>query len=108
MSELQFCLPDVGEGLTEGEVLHWLVRVGDQVAVNQPLVEVETAKAAVELPSPYGGTISALHASEGDVLAVGAPLVTIASESPTKSPAASPESAPETNESVNGAEAEPL
>ncbi|MFL6181356.1 MAG: dihydrolipoamide acetyltransferase family protein [Actinomycetes bacterium] len=108
MSELQFCLPDVGEGLTEGEVLHWLVKVGDQVAVNQPLVEVETAKAAVELPSPYGGTISALHASEGDVLAVGAPLVTIASESPTKSPAASPESAPETNESVNGAEAEPL
>jgi pyruvate dehydrogenase E2 component (dihydrolipoamide acetyltransferase) len=80
MSELQFCLPDVGEGLTEGEVLRWLIKVGDTVDVNQPLVEVETAKAAVELPSPYGGTISALHAAEGDVLAVGAPLVTIASQ----------------------------
>jgi pyruvate dehydrogenase E2 component (dihydrolipoamide acetyltransferase) len=80
MSELQFCLPDVGEGLTEGEVLRWLIKVGDTVDVNQPLVEVETAKAAVELPSPYGGTISALHAAEGDVLPVGAPLVTIASQ----------------------------
>jgi 2-oxoisovalerate dehydrogenase E2 component (dihydrolipoyl transacylase) len=50
--DLQFCLPDVGEGLTEGEVLKWLVAEGDTVVVNQPLVEVETAKAAVELPSP--------------------------------------------------------
>ena len=56
MSDRQFCLPDVGEGLTEGEVLRWLVKVGDVVAVNQPLVEVETAKAAVELPSPFEGT----------------------------------------------------
>jgi pyruvate dehydrogenase E2 component (dihydrolipoamide acetyltransferase) len=80
MSELQFCLPDVGEGLTEGEILRWLVQVGDQVEVNQPLVEVETAKAAVELPPPYSGTISVLHGSEGEVLPVGAPLVTIASE----------------------------
>jgi 2-oxoisovalerate dehydrogenase E2 component (dihydrolipoyl transacylase) len=82
MSEQQFCLPDVGEGLTEGEVLTWLVEIGDVVEVNQPLVEVETAKAAVELPSPYAGTISSLHASEGEVLPVGAPLVTIASALP--------------------------
>jgi 2-oxoisovalerate dehydrogenase E2 component (dihydrolipoyl transacylase) len=81
MSERQFCLPDVGEGLTEGEVLRWLVKVGDHVDVNQPLVEVETAKAAVELPSPFGGTVSSLHASEGEVLPVGAPLVTIATDS---------------------------
>ena len=79
-NELKFCLPDLGEGLTEGEVLRWLVAAGDTVAVNQPLVEVETAKAAVELPSPYAGIVVALHAGEGDLLPVGAPLVTIASE----------------------------
>lgn len=79
-SERQFCLPDVGEGLTEGEVLAWLVSVGDEVAVNQPLVEVETAKAAVELPSPYAGTVTALHAGAGDLLPVGAPLVSIRTE----------------------------
>ncbi len=77
MSDHQFCLPDVGEGLTEGEVLRWLVEVGDVVTVNQPIVEVETAKAAVELPSPFAGKIASLHAAEGDVLAVGALLVTI-------------------------------
>lgn len=76
--DLKFCLPDLGEGLTEGEVLRWLVAAGDTVDVNQPLVEVETAKAAVELPSPYSGTVVTLHAAEGDLLPVGAPLVTIA------------------------------
>lgn len=81
MQDLQFCLPDVGEGLTEGEVLKWLVAEGDSVTVNQPLVEVETAKAAVELPSPYAGVVAALHADEGALLPVGAPLVTIRSES---------------------------
>jgi pyruvate dehydrogenase E2 component (dihydrolipoamide acetyltransferase) len=105
MTELQFCLPDVGEGLAEGEILRWLVKVGDRVDVNQPLVEVETAKAAVELPSPYSGTISALHGSEGDVLPVGAPLVTIASESPASS-AVEPVLATEAvSESANGADA---
>src|SRR5215218_4792348 len=77
MSDRLFCLPDVGEGLTEGEVLRWLVKVGDVVTVNQPIVEVETAKAAVELPSPFEGQITSIHAAEGDVLAVGAVLVTI-------------------------------
>lgn len=79
-NELKFCLPDLGEGLTEGEVLRWLVAIGETVSVNQPLVEVETAKAAVELPSPYSGTVIALHAAAGDLLPVGAPLVTIAAE----------------------------
>lgn len=79
-NELKFCLPDLGEGLTEGEILRWLVKTGETVAVNQPLVEVETAKAAVELPSPYPGVVVALHAAEGDLLPVGAPLVTIACE----------------------------
>ncbi|MCZ3386961.1 MAG: 2-oxo acid dehydrogenase subunit E2 [Actinomycetia bacterium] len=77
-NEVEFCLPDLGEGLTEGEVLRWLVAAGDTVAVNQPLVEVETAKAAVELPSPYGGTVVTLHATEGELLPVGARLVSIA------------------------------
>jgi pyruvate dehydrogenase E2 component (dihydrolipoamide acetyltransferase) len=76
-SERQFCLPDVGEGLTEGEVVRWLVGVGDSVTVNQPLVEVETAKAAVELPSPFAGVVTTLHAEEGELLPVGAPLVSI-------------------------------
>ncbi len=73
----QFRLPDVGEGLTEGEILQWLVAVGDTVTVNQPLCEVETAKAAVELPSPYAGTVTALLHEAGDTVDVGTPIITI-------------------------------
>jgi pyruvate dehydrogenase E2 component (dihydrolipoamide acetyltransferase) len=72
-----FLLPDVGEGLTDGEVLRWLVNVGDEVVVNQPLVEVETAKAAVELPSPFAGVVAELRAAVGEVVPVGAPLISI-------------------------------
>ena len=68
----QFKLPDVGEGLTEGEILQWLVAVGDTVTVNQPLCEVETAKAAVELPSPYAGTVVELLFEAGTMVDVGA------------------------------------
>lgn len=71
----EFLLPDLGEGLTEAEIVQWLVAEGDTVALNQTLAEVETAKAVVELPSPYAGVITALHAAAGDVVAVGAPLV---------------------------------
>jgi 2-oxoisovalerate dehydrogenase E2 component (dihydrolipoyl transacylase) len=73
----QFRLPDVGEGLTEGEILQWLVAVGDTVTVNQPLCEVETAKAAVELPSPYAGTVTELLFDAGTMVDVGAPIITI-------------------------------
>jgi 2-oxoisovalerate dehydrogenase E2 component (dihydrolipoyl transacylase) len=73
----QFKLPDVGEGLTEGEILQWLVAVGDTVTVNQPLCEVETAKAAVELPSPYAGTVTALLHEAGTTVDVGTPIITI-------------------------------
>jgi len=73
----QFKLPDVGEGLTEGEILSWLVAVGDTVTVNQPLCEVETAKAAVELPSPYAGTVTELLFEPGTTVDVGAPIITI-------------------------------
>jgi pyruvate dehydrogenase E2 component (dihydrolipoamide acetyltransferase) len=70
-------MPDAGEGLTEAEVLSWRVAVGDSVTVNQVLLEVETAKAAVELPSPYAGTVMAILAAPGDVVPVGAPIVRI-------------------------------
>ncbi|MHC9045752.1 dihydrolipoamide acetyltransferase family protein [Microbacterium saperdae] len=71
----EFRLPDLGEGLTEAEVVQWLVAPGDTVTLNQTLAEVETAKAVVELPSPYAGTVSTLHADAGATVAVGAPLI---------------------------------
>ncbi|MBA2553331.1 MAG: 2-oxo acid dehydrogenase subunit E2, partial [Geodermatophilaceae bacterium] len=73
----QFKLPDVGEGLTEGEILQWLVAVGDTVTINQPIVEVETAKAAVELPCPYAGVVTELHYGEGTTVDVGSPIISI-------------------------------
>ena len=73
----QFKLPDIGEGLTEADILSWHVAVGDTVEVNQILVEVETAKAAVELPSPYAGVVTELHCGEGDTVDVGRPIISI-------------------------------
>lgn len=70
-----FRLPDLGEGLTESEIVSWQVAEGDDVELNQVLAEVETAKATVELPSPYAGRIAKLHAGEGQTIAVGAPLI---------------------------------
>lgn len=72
-----FTLPDVGEGLTEADVVSWKVKPGDTVVVNQIFVEIETAKSLVELPSPYAGTVTELHAAEGETLAVGAPLFSV-------------------------------
>jgi len=73
----EFRLPDLGEGLTDASIVEWLVSPGDTVRVDQPVVEVETAKARVEVPSPFAGVVSALHGEVGDTVAVGAPLVTI-------------------------------
>ena len=70
-------LPDLGEGLTEADIVRWLVAEGDTVAVDQPMVEVETAKALVEVPSPYAGTVLTLHGAEGETMDVGSPLITI-------------------------------
>ncbi|GAA3794462.1 dihydrolipoamide acetyltransferase family protein [Amycolatopsis tucumanensis] len=78
MSVQVFTLPDLGEGLTEAELVRWLVKVGDPVAVDAPVAEVETAKAAVEVPSPYAGVVAALHGEEGATLAVGEPLISVA------------------------------
>ena len=74
-----FELPDLGEGLTEAEIVSWLVSEGEEVAVDQAVVEVETAKASVEVPCPYSGTVTRLHGTEGEVVAVGAPLITVTS-----------------------------
>ena len=71
-----FMMPDLGEGLEEGEIVAWLVAEGDAVELNQPLVEVETAKATVEIPSPHQGTVTSLHGAVGEQVPVGAPLVT--------------------------------
>lgn len=71
----EFRLPDLGEGLPEAELVQWLVAEGDAVALNQTIAEVETAKAVVELPSPYTGVVTALHAAPGDVVDVGAVLI---------------------------------
>ena len=76
MSEKIFLVPDVGEGLVEAEIVEWKVKVGDVVVLNQPLVDIETAKATVELPSPYAGEVVALHGKVGDVMAVETPLIT--------------------------------
>ena len=76
----QFMLPDLGEGLEEAQLVEWLVKVGDEVHLNQPICQVETAKALVDIPSPFAGTVEALHAKPGDTVPVGAPLITIASE----------------------------
>ncbi|WP_405216740.1 dihydrolipoamide acetyltransferase family protein [Agrococcus sp. Ld7] len=70
-----FMLPDLGEGLTDSEIVAWRVAEGDTVELNQPLADIETAKAVVELPSPYEGTIAKLHAGEGETVDVGAPLI---------------------------------
>ncbi len=75
-AERVFAMPDLGEGLEEGEIVEWLVDEGDPVELNQPLVEVETAKATVEIPSPFAGSVTALHGSVGSAVPVGAPLVT--------------------------------
>ena len=73
----EFRLPDVGEGLTEADIVSWHVKPGDTVTINQVIVEIETAKAVVELPSPYAGTVSALLVTEGQTVDVGIPIITI-------------------------------
>ncbi|MEV7195023.1 dihydrolipoamide acetyltransferase family protein [Streptomyces sp. NPDC093510] len=83
VNSLEFKLPDLGEGLTEAEIVRWLVEVGDVVAVDQPVVEVETAKAMVEVPCPYGGVVTARFGEEGVELPVGAPLLTVAVGTPS-------------------------
>ncbi|GHJ46754.1 dihydrolipoamide acetyltransferase component of pyruvate dehydrogenase complex [Catellatospora sp. TT07R-123] len=79
----QFPLPDLGEGLTEGEILKWLVAEGDVIELNQPIVEVETAKAAVEIPAKWAGTVVKIFHPEGAVVEVGAPIISIDTGGPS-------------------------
>ncbi len=79
---LQFKLPDVGEGLTEAEVVSWKVKPGDTVKVNDIIVEIETAKSLVELPCPWAGTVESLLVSEGDTVEVGTPIIAVATDLP--------------------------
>jgi len=88
MPERVFNVPDLGEGLEDAEIVEWKVAEGDSVELNQPLVEVNTAKALVEIPSPYAGTILKLHGADGEVVKVGGPLVTFdVAEQPAEEPA---------------------
>src|SRR3982074_2088567 len=82
-----FCLPDLGEGLEEAELLEWCVHVGDRVAENDTVAKMETAKALVEVPSPRAGTIAILQGKAGQAIKVGAPLVTYKEESDAPSAA---------------------
>lgn len=118
MSQI-FNLPDVGEGLTEAEILSWKVSAGDAVEINDVLVEIETAKSVVELPSPYAGTVESLLVSQGQTVEVGSPIIAIGGaeggqdavpspvstgqEASAAAPAASP--APEAQASTGGATA---
>jgi len=84
MAEFVFRLPDLAEGLEDAELVEWRVGEGDRVNLNQPIGEVQTAKAAVEIPSPRAGIVRRLHARPGDLVRVGAPLVTF--EVPDEAP----------------------
>src|SRR5689334_17194702 len=90
MTVNEFKLPDVGEGLTEAEIVTWMVKAGDTIKVNDVIVEIETAKSLVELPSPYAGTITALLVDEGVTVPVGTPIIAVDDGVAGSAPAAPP------------------
>src|SRR6059036_3784314 len=83
----EFKLPDLGEGLTEGEIAKWLVAEGDEIAEDEPLVEIQTDKTTVEIPSPAAGKVARILVAEGEVAAVGAVLVVIGEDAVEAPPA---------------------
>ncbi len=91
----EFKLPDVGEGLTEAEIVAWKVKVGDVIEVNDIIVDIETAKSIVELPSPYAGTVLALMVAEGEMIAVGTPIISVGDPSDAAAPAPAAPAEPE-------------
>ena len=99
----EFRLPDVGEGLTEADIVSWHVKPGDLVTINQIIVDIETAKAVVELPSPYAGTVSALLVAEGQTVDVGTPIIAVDVPSPD---GAEPEPVPPAEAAPQDASAE--
>ncbi|MFE7405183.1 dihydrolipoamide acetyltransferase family protein [Isoptericola sp. NPDC057559] len=94
MTTQRFPLPDVGEGLTEAEIVEWRVAVGDTVTVNQVIVEIESAKSLVELPSPWAGTVTALLAEEGTTVDVGTAIIEITTDAPAGAPSGGAPEAP--------------
>ena len=90
----EFKLPDVGEGLTEAEIVTWKVKEGDTVAINDILVEIETAKSLVELPSPFAGVVQKLMVPEGETVPVGTPIIAIGDTPASRAPAEQTESDP--------------
>ena len=90
----EFKLPDLGEGLTEGEVARWLVEVGQEIAEDDPLVEIATDKTTVEIPSPAAGVVSSILVGEGEVVPVGTVLVVIGGDGTGTAPAAAPKPVP--------------
>jgi len=104
----QFRLPDVGEGLTEADIVTWHVKPGDRVAINQVIVEIETAKSLVELPSPFDGVVSSLLVSEGQTVDVGTPIIEVdvaadaAPAAPASASAPQPEDSPGTSPAPAG------
>lgn len=113
MTVNKFNLPDVGEGLTEAEIVSWKVKAGDTVAVNDILCEIETAKSIVELPSPYAGTVAELLVAEGVTVDVGTPIISVAdagaptAPAPAATAAPAPEPAPMYGTLTPGGDAEP-
>ena len=95
MAIREFRLPDPGEGLVEADIVTWRVAVGDQVKINDIVVEVETSKSLVELPSPYAGTVTSLLVSEGDTVDVGRPIIAIDDGVPSAAPAPEDDLVPE-------------
>ncbi len=93
-----YLLPDVGEGLTEAEIVSWRVKEGDTIEINDIVVEIETAKSLVELPSPYAGTVTALLVTEGETVAVGTPIISIGVAGEAPAPAAEPPAAQDIGE----------
>jgi pyruvate dehydrogenase E2 component (dihydrolipoamide acetyltransferase) len=106
MTNSEFMLPDVGEGLTEAEIVSWKVKPGDEVVINQVIVEIETAKSLVELPSPFAGTVSALLVAEGQTVEVGTPIISVATSggAPVAPPAKEPVEVADTAATVSVAE----
>ena len=101
MSHEQFLLPDVGEGLTEAEIVEWRVAPGDRVSVNQVLVEIETAKSLVELPSPFAGVVAELLVDAGSTVDVGTAIISVSSEAAAPAPGS-----PSTDASTTGGAAD--
>ena len=107
MAIREFRLPDPGEGLVEADIVTWRVAVGDQVKINDIVVEVETSKSLVELPSPYAGTVTSLLVSEGDTVDVGRPIIAIDDGVPSAAPAAEDDLVPEPPATTADAVVEP-